>query len=112
MYPHVPRLDRLQHAVRCSSMAGSFNSDELAPACSRTMQSWRERALTLSLLGMGAPATVAQPATAQPRSHACHAHAPRARDGAQHAICWEPPREDLMTFSARRRVLSVASVRL
>ena len=32
---------------------------------------------------MGAPATVAQPATAQPRSHACHAHDPLARDGAQ-----------------------------
>ena len=39
--------------------------------------------LTLLSLGMGVPATEGQPATAQPCFHACHAHDPLARDGAQ-----------------------------
>ena len=69
-----------------SSCSRAFSAGRYALACSRTVQCWRERALTLSLLGMGAPATVAQPATAQPRSYACHAHAPHAPDGAQRRL--------------------------
>jgi hypothetical protein len=54
-----------------------------AAVTTRTVPSWRGRARTLSLLGIGVPATVGQPATVQPCSHACHAHAPHAHDGAQ-----------------------------
>ena len=98
MPPHVPRFDRLLHAARCSSMAGVLLGGRYALACSRTAQSWRARALTLSLRGMGAPATVGQPATALPCSHACHAHAPLAHDGAQRRFASGTPIDELATF--------------
>ena len=53
-----------------------------------------------------------RPATAQPCSYACHAHAQHARDGAPHRDTSHTPREKLATNSARRRALSVAAVRL
>jgi hypothetical protein len=81
-------------------MAGAFNSGRYALACSRTVQTWRGRALTLLSLGMGVPATVDQPATAQPRSHACHAHAPHARDadGAQRRFAQGRPEKSWRHF--------------
>ena len=74
---------RSKQRLGCSR---AFSADAMTLACSRTVQCWRGRALTLLSLGMGAPATVAQPATAQPRSYACHAHAPHAPDGAQRRL--------------------------
>ena len=94
------------------SCSRAFSVDGLALACSRTVQSWRGRALALSSLGMGAPATVGQPATAQPRSHACHAHAPHAHHGALRALLAGMPREELATCSVRHHALSVDRMRL
>ena len=102
---HTPKHDRKRS--RRSQIVGSFSAGRYALACSRTAQSWRARALTLSLRGMGAPATVGQPATAQPSSHACHAHAPLAHDGAQRRFASGTPRDELATYPARRHALSV-----
>ena len=60
-----------QRSKQLPSCSRSSNAGRYALACSRTVQCWRGRALTLLLLGMGVPATVGQLATAQP---CCHMH--------------------------------------
>ena len=110
--PWAIALAQAPRRSKQSSCSRAFSAGRHALACSRTVQSCRGRALTLLSLGMGEPATVGQPAPAQPCSHACHAHAPHAHDGAQRCLLAETPREELSTFSARRCALSVAAARL
>ena len=73
-------------SIASTRYCGLFRRRTTAPAAATTttiQQTTIKGAMMLALREMSAPATVGQPATAQPCSHACHAHAPHARDGAQ-----------------------------
>jgi hypothetical protein len=112
------RAKRLLHSAkrdvdRCYASAAGVPSVRRtsAAATTGTVQSWRVRALTLPLLGIGAPATIGQPATAYPCSRACHAHAPHAHDGVLNCTLAGTLREELVALVARRRGLSVATRR-